>query len=289
MAAMDHIDISDEIIEAYERDGCVHIPGVFAGYWQERLRNATDRIIDQHKANKGNKPAIAFEDVVEDVIVVDKYPGRIGFRQAVEYDPDFNAWAQNSCAAELVARVTRSSKVRYLMDTTFCKEKSESETATPVHHDIAVYCFKGTQVPSLWVALSDVGEDDAPLKTVLGSHKWQDVMYRPPTTPNEQPLIPGYKERSEIKARIEAEGAKWKTWPCKAGDALLIHPYTLHASLPKASEEGMRIGFSSRWMGDDVAWSPNAFSPIDHVKERERLNIGDPPPDGQYPIVWSAS
>jgi len=37
---MDHIDISQETIEAYERDGCVHVPGAFAGYWQERLRDA---------------------------------------------------------------------------------------------------------------------------------------------------------------------------------------------------------------------------------------------------------
>lgn len=285
---MERIEVSQETINAYERDGCVHIPGAFSGYWQKRLFEATNRIIEKHNANKGNKPDLAFDAVVEEVIVLDKYPGRIGFRQAVDYDPDFQAWARESCALDLVAKVIKSSKLRYLMDTTFCKVKSDSETATPVHHDIAVYCFKGTQVPSLWVALSDVGEDDAPLKTVLGSHHWQDFMYRPPTDSNDQPLIPGYKELSEIDARIEAEGADWKTWPCKAGDALVIHPYTLHASLPKESPDGMRIGFSSRWMGDDVKWSPNAFSPTYHVKDRETLSPGDSPPDEQFPVVWSA-
>ncbi len=285
----EHIDISQKTVDAYNRDGCVHIPGAFAGYWQERLREATDGIIKEHRAKKGKEPEVSFDEDVEDVIVVERYAGRIGFRQAVDYNPDFQDWARESCAAELVAKVIGSSTLRYLMDTTFVKERSDVDTATPVHHDIAVYCFKGNQVPSLWVALSDVGEDNAPLMTVLGSHKWQDVMYRPPTDSNEQPLIPGYKERSEIEARIEAEGAEWKTWPCKAGDALVIHPYTLHASHPKRSEGGMRIGFSSRWMGDDVKWAPNDFSPTYHVKDRDILKEGDPPPENQYPVVWHAA
>lgn len=279
-------NVTQDMIDAYERDGCVHIPGVFAGYWQERLLDATRNIIERHRQTKGAQPKASANGQVEGVIVMERHPGRIGFRQAVDYDPVFQAWVRESNALDVVADVIGASSLRYLMDTTFCKEKSDSDTATPVHHDIAVYCFKGSQVPSLWVALTDIGEDDAPLQTVLGSHKWQDVMYRPPTDSSAQPLIPGYLELSEIPARIEREGATWKTWPCKAGDALVIHPYTLHASLPKESAGGMRIGFSSRWMGEDVTWSPNAFSPIDHIKSRDQLKPGDAPPDDQFPVVW---
>ena len=283
----DHIDVSQETIDAYQRDGCVHIPGVFSGYWQERLLAASDRIMADFKAKKQADPDYQADPNGQDVIVNSRYPGRLAFRKAVEYDPDFNAWAKDSCAMDLVAKVIGSSTLRYLMDTTFLKEHADSETATPVHHDIAVYCFQGTQVPSLWIPLRDVGMDDAPLQTVIGSHTWQDTLYRPPTDDNTRPLPPGYKERSEIPARIEAEGAEWRTWLCKAGDVLLIHPYTLHASLPKKSEGHMRVGFSTRWMGDDVKWDPNPLTPTAHIKSRDSLRVGDSPPEDQYPVLWS--
>ncbi len=284
---MDRIEISQDFVDAYARDGCVHVPGAFSGYWCDRLLAASERIIDEFKAGKTTAENGYADGSTERVIVNARYEGRMAFNQAVAYDPDFNAWQKESCAAELVATLTGSSTLRYLMDTTFIKWNADSDTATPVHHDIAVYCFKGSQVPSLWIPLRDVGEDDAPLQTVIGSHKWQDTMYRPPTSSLDTTLPPGYAERSEIPARIESEGAEWRTWLCKAGDALLIHPYTLHASLPKKSEGHMRIGFSSRWMGDDVKWAPNALSPTDHITDRNLLKEGDAPPDNQYPIIWA--
>jgi ectoine hydroxylase-related dioxygenase (phytanoyl-CoA dioxygenase family) len=264
--------VTPERIATYRRDGVVHIPAAFGPDWVNRLRAAFDRILDDH-ARGATK------------VRVSRVNGKIAMAEAIHHDPDYIAWAKESHAGELVARVIGATKVRLFIDAFFCKEGDQPETATPIHHDLPAFCFKGQQLPSLWLALTDVGPDDAPLQCVPGSHT-TDVLYRPPTPSMDLPLLPGYRERAEIPAWIKATGAELKTYTARAGDVLVIHPATIHSSLAKTTPGGIRIAFTTRWMGDDVVWAPTIYTRTNMVKAPERLKPGDPPPDDEFPVIW---
>ena len=280
------IDLDPAYIDAYEQDGVVHIPGVFGGDWTSRLYEATLRIL---KESEGSDDYASGFERNSPKIHVFRYEGRSSITNAIHNDPDFLAWFNDSCAAALVGTVIQTKTLRYFHDTFFIKEKSDERTHTPAHHDIAAYGLAGTQMPSLWIPLTDVGEDDSPLRTVKGSHNWREFKYRPPPSPQDIPLPDGFRERDGIEDRIREKGAEWHTWLCQAGDVLLIHPWTLHESLPHNNPKQMRIGFSTRWMGDDVVWTPNVFAPPELLATSpEAMNPGDPPPDEDYPIIWRA-
>jgi hypothetical protein len=50
--------------------------------------------------------------------------------------------------------------------------------------------------------------------------------------------------------------------------------------------QGIRIAFTTRWMGDDVVWAPTIYTRTNMVKAPERLKPGDPPPDDEFPVIW---
>jgi ectoine hydroxylase-related dioxygenase (phytanoyl-CoA dioxygenase family) len=265
--------IDPAVIDLYHREGATHIPGAFTGYWADRLLGAFHRILAEDEAGKPSR------------VFVRREGGNIHVREAVVWDPDYKAWLHESPAGEIVAQVIGASKVRFFLDAFFCKVTTDPGGATPLHHDIAAFCFKGLQLPSFWVALTDVGPENGPLQTVIGSHLWQDVMFRPPTASKDLPLLPGYAETADIPARIEKEKAQFRTWYAKAGDCLLIHPFTVHCSLPKTAD-AMRIAFTTRWLGDDVRWDRTPYTRVNHIPNPDAIKPGDPPPVDQFPIIW---
>jgi ectoine hydroxylase-related dioxygenase (phytanoyl-CoA dioxygenase family) len=72
------------------------------------------------------------------------------------------------------------------------------------------------------------------------------------------------------------------------GDILLIHPKTIHASLPRIAQyAGQRIALTTRWLGDDVVWQPNRLTiRIPSIESTGLMKPGAPPPDELFPKVW---
>ncbi|WP_439533710.1 phytanoyl-CoA dioxygenase family protein [Polymorphobacter sp.] len=269
-------------IDEYAREGCTRVEGAFLD-WVHPLTTALDRINAAFDA--GETPIPAQPSPVQNP------PSRhltgqggIQLRNCMPLDPIFADWARTSPAAALVGTLMQADHTALWMDASFIKQGRDPDAATPWHNDVCTFPFTGNHLPSLWIALTDVAEDNAPMLTLTGSnhdpHRYHSPLSRQDIT------LPGYRPWSELEARTAAPNAPIRTWPARAGDALLIHPKTIHASLPRTTTHpGRRIAFTTRWIGSDVIWNPDALSaPIPHLASR--LTPGAPPPESLFPILW---
>lgn len=67
-----------------------------------------------------------------------------------------------------------------------------------------VFPFKGEMNPGLWVALTPVTEDSAPLMCIKGSHR-TGVLYRPAVyTDQNAPVVEGFEALPDWDAKIAA-------------------------------------------------------------------------------------
>jgi ectoine hydroxylase-related dioxygenase (phytanoyl-CoA dioxygenase family) len=276
--------ITENHIRQYEEDGCVRVEGVFGRDWIERLTIAIDRALADFEAGK-------FEGVGASVHqnppTIHPGEGQIQLRNFAQHVPEIRSWLEESVAGEVVGQLMRARHVRYWMDATFIKEGASEASATPWHNDECTFPFRGEMMPSFWVALTDVPVENAPMITLKGSNKdpWR---YHSPMSP-QQPFVVDHIPWSHLERRVAAPDAPIQTWPAKAGDVLLIHPKTIHASLPRRADyPGRRIALTTRWLGDDVVWRPNPLTiRIPKLEATGKMRVDAPPPDDFFPVIWS--
>ena len=279
--------VTEDHIAQYEAEGCVKVEGVFDQVWIDRLTAA----IDEAYAAFGTPAfdALATGARSQNPPTVHPGEGQVQLRNFAQHVPAIRDWLWNSPAAETVAALMRASHVRFWMDATFIKDGASEASATPWHNDECTFPFVGEMAPSFWVALTDVPIENAPMITLAGSNRdpWR---YYSPMSP--QGLeVDGFRPWSHLVERVNAPDAPIRTWTCKAGDILLIHGKTIHASLPRRADyPGRRIALTTRWLGHDIRWKPNPLSMrIPALEATGVLSDGAEPPDCHFPVVWRAA
>ena len=266
-------EVPQHLIDFYQENGAVHLEQPFDSYWIDGLLAGFEEIMHNFENGSTDYPVM-------------RRNGNLGIQNCILRHPFYRKWAIESPVAEIVGQVTQSETVRFYFDNFFCKEGTNKEAATPLHHDVAAFGFKGTKLPSFWLALTDVDMDNAPLITALGSHKDTSFMWRSPAQKSGLPLLEGYREPTGIPEYIEEHGYELKSWPVKKGDVIMVNPYALHASHNRTGGAGLRIGHSSRWLGDDVTWQGSLYNELEASTHEPALEIGSKPSDEQFPVVW---
>lgn len=276
--------VTEAQIAEYRRDGCTRVEAIFAD-WVEPLAAAIDRIAAIFAA--GDTPIPSLPSPVQNPPSIHRTgEGGIQLRNCMPCDPLFRDWARNSPAAQMVGELMGAAHTALWMDASFIKQGSDADAATPWHNDVCTFPFTGNHLPSLWIALTDVSPDNAPMLTLAGSNQ-DDWRYHSPLSRQDMTL-PGYRPWAELEARCAAPDAPVRQWTARAGDALLIHPKTIHASRPRAAGlPGRRLAFTTRWIGSDVVWNPDPLSAvIGPLVDHPDLEIGKPPPMSLFPILW---
>jgi len=283
MSRVDEL-ITREHVARYATEGCVHVRGVFDPATCARLTQAIDRAAEAFGTAAFD--ALASGAKHQNPPTVHRGDGQLQLRNFAQHVPALRDWLYDSIAAELVARLMGARHVRYWMDATFLKWGTSPESATPWHNDECTFPFRGAMMPSFWVALTDVTLDDAPIVTLRGSNLDPWRYHSPMSDPNA--FVNEHIPWSHLERRVAQPDAPKDVWPCAAGDILLIHPKTIHASLPrKATNTGRRIALTTRWLGDDVRWAPNPLTiKIPTLESTGLMRIDTPPPDELFPIVW---
>jgi len=284
----------DSLRTTYARKGAVLIEQAFPAEWVEGFTAALDQLIADIRAGRRETVRAGRSDSgarnTLPLPVCEDHDGYLRLLNVLAAEPSLRALLLDSPAAAIVSQLTGAATLRLWKDGTFLKEGHASETATPWHNDECAYSLIGEQCPSLWIALTDVEADNSPLTTLDGSNRdaWR---YHSPFSPQDVERPADYRPWSELLARVAARDAPISVWTARRGDAVLLHPKTIHGSLPRtARQPGRRLGFSVRWMGDDVVWRPNVLTRLapydrDHPEMRE----GEPPPESLFPIVWRAA
>ncbi len=282
--------IDPQHVDTYRRDGIVHLPGAFAD-WVGPLLEGIDRVVQL--------PRDAAYDCDRDIPWAPQNPLRVmGGAGGVEvggtmalntvaHDPVFDRWIRESGAAQIVARLTGSTVVRYWQDAVFIKRGDSPDDGTPWHNDYCTWPFAGEKLPILWIALTDVGPDDAPMVTVRGSHA-EPWRYYSPMSPPGLPVTDEYHAWDELLAKATAPESIRDVWTVRAGDALVMHSKLIHSSKPRTAKgPGRRVSFSTRWLGDDCTWAPDPYTfPIPKLQRNPLMRPGEPPPAEVFPPVW---
>ncbi len=270
--------------DEYQELGCVKVEGVFSQHWIDTILAGSERVLKSFRA--GEAPPLVNDQPGNITPTCYEQPGSVQMNGIAGCAPEFRDWIYESPAAQTVAELIGADHLSFWVDALFIKQGAGADQATPWHNDECTYGFVGEQIPSLWMALTDVSEDNAPLITLAGSNH-DAHRYHSTFSPQDIERPAGFRPWQELLDRVAAKDADIRVWPAKAGDILLIHPKTIHASRSRAAGgEGRRAAYSTRWLGSDPIWQPNALSlPLPHLPV-DALTVGEPPPDEFFPKVW---
>lgn len=252
----------DAFAREYARVGVVHIPGLLTQDWIDRLMASIQSVVAAAKPLKSDRGGNETRSLGPDSeIMLLAAPGRKTIRWMSRDLADVKSFFTHSGVAPVVARVIGAKQLQYWFDLTFIHEPNVADAeGSPWHHDISSFPFDGTQIPSLWIALTDVDAGTSPLLTIEGSHNWKKKLV-PPVYVKPNAVLPvDFGPSPDFDQMIEKGEAKILSWDnIQRGDALLIHPYNVHGAKPNKSANA-RVAFTTRWMGDDVVWNPTELS-----------------------------
>lgn len=239
-----HALLSQDHIDAFQRDGVVLIKGLFADH-VETLRAGIDR-------NMAEPGPYAAENLKE---------GEAGrfFDDYCNWTriPEFEEVIRTSAAAEVAADLMGSSRVQVFHDHILVKEPGTSKP-TPWHQDGPYYFVDGTQNVSFWSPVDPVTE--ASLRCVAGSHKWEKPVL-PTRWLSEENFYPDEDAYMPVPDP-DAEGMEIREWAMEPGDAVAFNFAILHGARGNEAK-ARRRAFSLRMIGDDARYveRPGRTSP----------------------------
>ena len=229
--------VTPDIIDAFQRDGAVLIPGLFAHHVASLRQAVAENMANPSPFQRSYMPADGSAMFFQDYT---NWRGFPGYRQAVT-DP---------IMAEAAARLMRSRTARFFHEHVLVKEPGTS-MKTPWHQDQPYYLVEATQSVSFWVPLDDVPREIA-IEYVAGSHRWGKD-FRPQRFDGSSLY---QNDSSESVPDVEARRGNFTIlgWAMAPGDAVAFDFRTLHGA-PANTTANRRRAVSFRWVGDDARFA----------------------------------
>jgi ectoine hydroxylase-related dioxygenase (phytanoyl-CoA dioxygenase family) len=265
------MNISDQDIATYHRDGVVKLSGVFDHKWVDFLRAATE----ENMKNPGT--------MAEEYADSQKSTRFFGDQFLWTHNDDFKKFILESEAAQIAAELMGSNKINMFFDHLLVKEPGSVEP-TPWHQDGPYWKVAGTQVCSIWFAMDYVTESSGGVRYVKGSHA-TGIRYRPQSFSGKAQNIyddGGLEPLPDIDATVPLGDII--CYDLKPGDCLVHHFNTVHGAKGNATSKVRRRGYATRWTGDDVTWDPRPGTA--DIISNPGLKAGDPMDCDLFPVVW---
>jgi ectoine hydroxylase-related dioxygenase (phytanoyl-CoA dioxygenase family) len=239
------------------------------------------------------------------IVDIEDDPGRmITGTHMSRFNDAFMEIAVQSPAAQIAARLMRLDEVHYFYDQLLIKDPG-TLVPVPWHNDMSYWPLDGNHVVTVWVACTPVSVETSGLTYVAGSHKWGKV-YKPPQTDynsvseknnSDQPAPVENIEFEETERlddcpdfdnQLDNPEYRFISWDMEAGDALVHHPLTMHASGKNASSIQNRVAYALRYFGGDATWhGPRTRFAVPGTEDDDVFERGKMPNDDNlFPIVW---
>lgn len=242
-----HERISDAQIDRFEQDGAIILRDVIAPEWIDRMRTATDAVLQQPTQYASEMAA-------------QEAGGRFyGDFFLWRTHPEFRAFLFDSPLAELAQRMMRADSARFFYEHLLVKEPATA-VATPWHQDLPYWPVAGWQIISLWVPFDRATPDNGVVTYVKGSHLW-GKLFKPRSFGTRPKDLDddGLEEAPDIDAR--PQDFEFVTGVLNPGDVFVHHARTLHGAPGNASANARRRALATRWLGEDATFCdrPNNF------------------------------
>ena len=276
--------ITDDEFRTFEADGFVRLRGMFDDDWIERLRRATEVMLD--------RPGPAGADFNEG-----GQSGRMAFDKDMWlYNDDFRTFIFESPAAELAATILNSPFVNPVINVLLCKEP-HTPTVTSFHQDVTGNAVEGPAL-GMRVSLDTETPESGAMQWVRGSHKWgrrfepvgsNDVyeheVYAGRAPDTDRP--DGLEEMPDIDAIVDpADILSFETEP---GDVIMHDVLNIHSS-PGNNSDRRRRALGPRFAGEQATYAVRQTKLNIRPLVDPELNHGDhfpPEPDHHvFPQVW---
>jgi ectoine hydroxylase-related dioxygenase (phytanoyl-CoA dioxygenase family) len=264
---MTHALITQDQIDAFQRDGVILIKGLFADH-VDTLRAGVDR-------NMADPGPYASENLKSGE------KGRF-FDDYCNWNriPEFETVIHDSPAAEVAADLMQSQSTQLFHDHVLVKEPGTSKP-TPWHTDGPYYFVQGQQTVSFWSPLDPVTQ--ASLRCVAGSHKWPKPVL--PTRWLSETAFYADDDTYMAVPDPDAEGMDVREWVMEPGDAVAFSYHILHGARGNDAATRRRA-FSLRLLGDDARYTtrPGPTSPPfpgHYMEQGQRLR------EDWFPVIWS--
>ena len=273
-------DLTKDQIHSFSRDGVIHVSNAVDSEWVERLL----KVVERQMANPGRW-------------AIDGNPGQStnrAFNDRYQWrdNEGIRAYVFESGVAKLAAQAMESSAARFYFDHLLVKEPGTA-LPTPWHQDAPYWPFRGRQICSIWLALTDVTVQESAMEFVRGSHS-TGTYYLPAAFSDEGKRSSGWLSQAEGEPvpPIEDNRSHYEIvgWDMKAGDAVLFSACTLHWAPGNSSSTRRRVALSTRWLGDDAVWDPRQGTDPTVTQEDVSVAPGDlARDDSVFPQVWPPS
>ncbi len=241
--------VSEREIEQYQNDGVVCLRGVFDLEWIEKLKHATEEVLNQSIIDFNTEGGTG------------NFVGDLNVWQKNEV---FRAFAFESPAWQIAKTLMQSSTVNLYGDQMFVKEPGTS-TPSPWHHDQTYWPVVGDHVCSIWVPMDVVTRETSGLEYVRGSHRW-GRRFDPADFGGAS--LEMFRDASNEKIPdIDAnrEAYDLLSWDLEPGDCLVHHSLAVHGAGGNRSQKQRRRALSVRWLGDDAYFEPKGPFTSDYV------------------------
>jgi ectoine hydroxylase-related dioxygenase (phytanoyl-CoA dioxygenase family) len=271
----------------YGTHGAVHLPGFLGDEEVARLQEVVEAaaaMIDQPRTADQASSSL-------------RSAGRLTIRYLWRDNAGLRQMLLQRAIAEPIARIIGSKTLRFWFDLTFvhfATETGDAGMGTPWHHDVPTFSFKGDLMPSLWLALTPAHSTLSRLMFIDGSHRTNHGYYRSPELKRPAPgERDGFVDLPDFDAMIASGEVRMLTWDCQPGDAILLHPCTIHGALGHDGngQHPRRIAMTTRWLGDDVRFLPHSY---DRARQQPaiaqtNLMLGQRPHGEWFPLIYDAS
>lgn len=264
--------VTDDEVEAFWRDGVVHLPAILPLAWVRSLEAPVDRVVGTGEAvDMGALADDAPADAPAFAAGVDHW----------RHDDAFRAFALDSPLGPLVAALLGSEHVRLWEDSVLVKEPG-SPFATRFHTDAAYFHLSGDQICTTWVPLDAATPESGVVRWVRGSHL-DDVAYRPNLFVTDEPIPDTVGERIPDVLGDPALAARLVSFDVVPGDLTVHHARTVHGA-PANTSDRRRRAVSVRYCGDDARYLHKPGLP--GRAELSEVADGDPVGEPWCPTAW---
>lgn len=250
----------DSLIDAFARDGFVHVKGLLPRSEVEKFGRAVDMAVASRKVHDTRK--------LEEKSLYEQ--SFIQCQNLWEDWPEVRCLSFDQRIAGMAAKLIGAARLRLWHDQALYKEPGGRDT--DAHQDHPYWPIVGDKTLTAWVPLMDIDDQTGCMGYVPGSHR------------GPRSYINIFTEPGSGKKLLEQFAPTEPVFvPCRAGDVLYHHGSTAHLAKPNRSN-GVRRVHTAIYFADGAVRSD---TPAHHPSvDRAKIPVGGLIDSDVTPIAW---